>query len=217
MPEEKDKNDTRLPADYHVAEDDEIDLSEVLYRILDHWKLIIIVGILGAALAWTITHFFITPQYKSTAKIYVLSSSDSVVNLSDMQIGTYLASDYQEVFNTREVHEQVISNLSLPYTYSQLQKKLDINNITGTRILGITVEDEDPNQAATIANEFATVASDYIALVMQTDRPTSLSMAVPPQEPSSPKTMMITALGGVGGVLIVILIIVLIVMTDNRV
>ncbi|MBQ6426531.1 MAG: capsular biosynthesis protein, partial [Clostridia bacterium] len=184
-----------------------IDLSELFYRILDHWVLVVLIGLLGAILAFGITRFMITPKYESTAKIYVLSSSDSVVNLSDMQIGSYLASDYQEVFNTREVHEQVISNLRLPDTFEQLKKKLKVSNLTGTRILSIMVEETDPNTAAAIANEFASVASDYIATVMVTDRPTVLSTAVPAAGPSSPNLVKNVFIGAVAGALLVIAII----------
>ena len=194
-----------------------IDLSELFYRILDHWVLVVLIGLLGAILAFGITRFMITPKYESTAKIYVLSSSDSVVNLSDMQIGSYLASDYQEVFNTREVHEQVISNLRLPDTFEQLKKKLKVSNLTGTRILSIMVEETDPNTAAAIANEFASVASDYIATVMVTDRPTVLSTAVPAAGPSSPNLVKNVFIGAVAGALLVIAIITIATLTDDKI
>lgn len=194
-----------------------IDLSELFYRILDHWVLVVLIGLLGAILAFGITRFMITPKYESTAKIYVLSSSDSVVNLSDMQIGSYLASDYKEVFNTREVHEQVISNLRLPDTFEQLKKKLEVSNQTGTRILSIMVEETDPNTAAAIANEFASVASDYIATVMVTDRPTVLSTAVPAAEPSSPNMVKNVFIGAVAGALLVIAIITIATLTDDKI
>ncbi len=194
-----------------------IDLSELFFRVLDYWVAVVLIGLFGAILAWGITRFMITPKYESTAKIYVLSSSDSVVNLSDVQIGSYLASDYQEVFSTREVHEQVISNLGLPDTFEQLKKKLKVSNLTGTRILSITVEETDPSIAAAIANEFASVASDYIATVMVTDRPTVLSAAVPAAEPSSPKMAQNVAIGAIAGVLLVIAIITIATLTDDKV
>ena len=185
----------------------EIDLLELWYRILDYWKVIFIVVVAGAALGFCISKFVMTPKYEATSKIYVLSSKDSVVNLSDLQLGTYLASDYQEVFVTREVSEKVISNLALSYTLEDLQKMMKVTNPNGTRILYITITSEDPDEAAAISNEFSSVASDYIAEVMQIDRPTSLSVAVPPEEPSSPKTLVNTIIGGAAALVISVLVI----------
>ena len=195
----------------------EIDLVEVYYRLLDQWKLILIIALLCAAIMAVITKFLIVPKYVATSKIYVLTSSDSVVNLSDLQLGTYLASDYQEVFATREVNEQVISNLGLPYTFEDLLKMVKITNPPSTRILGITVTSTDAAEVADIANEFANVASDYVVSVMQTDRPTSLSVAVPPAKPSSPSMVKNVLLGGLGGALLVCLIIAISTVTDDRI
>lgn len=197
--------------------ENEIDLMELFYRLLDHWKLIVLCVVLGGILSFLGTRFLITPKYESSAEIYVLSSSDSVVNLSDLQLGSYLASDYIEVFNTHEVNETVIKNLALPYKYDELLKMTSVSNISGTRILKITAETESAQQSADIANEFSTVASDYIADVMMTDRPTVLSVAVAPEKPSSPSLVKNTALGAIFCGIIAILGLVISALTDNKV
>lgn len=108
----------------------EIDLMELLFQFLAHIRLILLITLLGALGAAAYTQFWVTPIYEATAKLYVLNSSDSALNLSDLQIGSYLASDYIEVFKTWEVHEMVITNLGLPYSYTQLQSMLTIENPT---------------------------------------------------------------------------------------
>ena len=195
----------------------EIDLLELWYRILDYWKVIFVVVVAGAALGFCISKFVMTPKYEATSKIYVLSSKDSVVNLSDLQLGTYLASDYQEVFATREVSEKVIANLGLDYTLDTIQKMMKVTNPNGTRILYITITSGNPDEAARISNEYSTVASDYIAEVMQTDRPTSLSIAVPPEKPSSPRTLVNTVIGGVAALVISVLVTAVVLMLDDKV
>lgn len=197
--------------------EEEFDLAELFYRLLDRWKLIVLCGVAGAVLSLLVTLFMITPKYESTAEIYVLSSSDSVVNLSDLQLGSYLASDYALVFNTREVNEQVIRNLNLDYKYEDMLKILKVNNPSGTRVLDITVKTPSAQLSADIANELSTVASDYITSVMQTDRPTVLSVAVPAEKPASPSKAINTVVGGVAGALLVIIIISASVITDNRI
>lgn len=180
----------------------EIDLLELFYHILDHWKLVVICFLVGALLMGGYTHFMVTPLYEATAKMYVLSSSDSVVNLSDLQLGTYLASDYQEVFETHEVTDKVISQLGLSYTKKELLEMLQISNPSGTRILHITVTSPDPAEAAAIANEYFEVASQYVADVMITDKPTMLSSAQVPVNPVSPSMVKNVALGAMLGIVL---------------
>ena len=84
-----------------------------------------------------------------------MSRTDSAINLSDLQIGSYLTSDYQEVFKTWEVHEQVLQNLGLDYEYEQLENMLSITNPADTRVLYITVNSDDPEEATAMANEYA--------------------------------------------------------------
>lgn len=177
----------------------EIDLMELFYHLLDHWKMIVIFFLVGAIAMGAATHFLMEPEYQATSKMYVLSSSDSVVNLSDLQLGTYLASDFQEVFETHEVTDTVIDRLGLPYTYKQMQEMLSISNPSGTRILHITITSTNPEEAALIANEYFEVASQYVADVMITDKPTMLSSAQVPTAPVSPSMAKNVVLGALVG------------------
>lgn len=180
-------------------EETEIDLKELFLSFLDHIRLIVIVGILGAAIAAIVTFYFVTPMYQATSKLYVLNSDDSAINLSDLQIGTYLASDFIEVFNTWEVHEMVIKDLGLHYTYSQLRNMLTIENPSNTRIITITVESSSAKEAAAIANEYATVAIKFIADTMATEEPNVMSTALVPTSPTSPNITRNILLGLVAG------------------
>ena len=125
-------------------------------------------------------------MYKATATIYVVSRNDSVLNFSDLQVGSELTSDYIKVFEMWEVHEKVISALNLDYTYSEMASMLSVTNTADTRMLDITVTDSDPEEAAAIANEYAEVGTKYISEKMKTDEPTLMSSARVPANPFSP-------------------------------
>ncbi len=181
------------------SEYDEINLVELLFWLLEHLRFIILAILICGMLAFEYTEFSLKPVYESTAKLYVQNSNDSVVNLADLQVGTYLASDYQEVFKTWELHERVIANLDLDYSYAGMQSMLTVSNPNDTRILYIRIRSGDPEEAARIANEYAHVARDYIASVMVTEKPSILSDALPnynPVEPSLTKNVMIGAMLG---------------------
>ena len=168
------------------ADSTTIDLVELMYRLLGSWKLIVALAIGFAIIAGVYTLFFVTPLYEATSIIYVLSNRDSAINVSDLQLGSELTQDYIKVFHMWEVHEEVISNLGLPYSYSQMQDMLSVVNDTDTRMLDITVTSADPQEAADIANEYAQVASQYIAETMATDKPNIMSVALVPSNPVSP-------------------------------
>lgn len=181
----------------------EIDLMEVLLRLLEKWKLIIAGALVGAVLMAMYSFILATPMYEATSKLYVLNSSDSAINLSDLQIGSYLTSDYMEVFDTWEVNEMVRQNLNLSYTREELADMLTLTNPSNTRILNITVTSSDPQEAADIANEYADVAGQYISATMQTDQPSLLSEALTPDKPVSPKKKCNVVLGFLLGALLV--------------
>ena len=99
----------------------EIDLVELMYRMIEKMRYIIAAAILGAVILGLVTTLLIKPKYTATSKLYVLNSKDSAINLSDLQIGNYLASDYKEVFKNRLVHDRVIDALNLDYDTGRLQ------------------------------------------------------------------------------------------------
>lgn len=174
---------------------DTIDLMELMYRLLGRWKLIVALALLFALVFGIYTSLFVTPLYEATSTIYVLSRRDSAINMSDLQIGTALTQDYIKVFQMWEVHEEVISNLDLPYTYAQMRNMLNVTNDNNTRMLDITVTSKDPEEAASIANEYAKVSSQYIADTMATDKPSVMSVALVPSNPVSPNVTKNVVLG----------------------
>ena len=163
-----------------------IDLLELMYKLLASWKLIVCLALIFGIAAGVYTFYFVTPMYQATSTIYVLSRRDSAINMSDLQIGSELTSDYIKVFTMWEVHDEVITNLDLPYTYSQISSMLSVENATDTRMLDIKITSPNPQEAADIANEYAKVASQYIADTMATDKPNIMSIALVPSNPVSP-------------------------------
>lgn len=172
-----------------------IDLRELGYEILDKLKYIIAATLLGVILAGVYVFAIAVPTYQAVAKLYVLNSNDSVVNLSDLQLGNYLASDYTELFKTWEVKEMVRTNLGLDYTYEQLESMVEVSNPADTRILYITVTSTDPQEARAMANEYANVVSGYVSKIMAAERPNLLSEAILPDRPVSPRKAMSLIVG----------------------
>ena len=109
-------------------EEMEIDLFELILYYKS--RLVFVIGgfLIGAILMALVTIYLVAPKYTATAKLYMVSSSsDSIVNLSDLDLGTSLSSDYEELLRVRPILEEVIKKEKLPYTYEQLLNMLTIS------------------------------------------------------------------------------------------
>ena len=197
------------------SDEETIDLLELLYALLGKWREIAAATVACALIAAIGVLFFVTPKYQASSTIYVISRKDSAINISDLQIGTALTDDYIQVFHMWEVQEKVISNLDLPYTYNQLDGMLSVTNASNTRMLEITVTSESAQEAADIANEYATVVRDYIAKKMATDKPSIMSTALVPTVPVSPNKTKSILLGALLGFAVSAGVIVVITLLDD--
>ena len=114
-----------------------------------------------------------------------------------------------------EVHEKVICNLDLDYTYTDMASMLSVTNTSDPRMLDITVTNPDPEEAAAIANEYADVGAKYISEKMKTDEPTLMSSARVPENPFSPNKAKNILLGFVVGFVLACAVVVLRTMLDD--
>lgn len=176
----------------------EIDLLGLLYYFRSRLIFLILAFAIGALAAGLITKFMITPKFTAVTKMYMVSaSSDSVVDLTDLNLGTSLSSDYEEMIKIRPIFEAVIKDEELDYTYEQLLGMVTIATLDDTRILTISVESPDPKEAAEIANALAEKATVQLPKLMETPEPHIAEHAIVPKSKSSPsysKNIMIGAL-----------------------
>ena len=187
---------------YDIDNEIEIDLRELLLELLAYWKLILLSIILVGGIAFGVSKFMMVPKYESTAELYVLTKSTSITSLADIQTGTSLTNDYIVVVKGRPVLEQVIENLGLRETYKSLSDKVTLNNPSNSRILEITVTDENPMMAKNIADEIANISSAFIAQKMDQEPPTIIQTGYADGSPVSPNILKNTVLGGMLGAML---------------
>lgn len=165
----------------------EIDLLEILHVLRQKILIIILAAVVGAGLLGAYSFFVAKPVYESTAKIYILSQSTSLTSFADIQISSSLAKDYEEMVTSRPVLKQVKQNLGLDYKYEELVEMVSINNPTDTRILQLSCQSNDPQEASDMANELAVVSKRQIADIMDTDEPTIFEKAIVEKDPVKPE------------------------------
>ena len=208
----------KLPANLNQAgqEELEIDLIELLYHFLSKWYLLMIGLLVGAGIAGAYTYYRITPKFTATAKLYMVSnSSDTIVDLSDFNIGNSLSSDYRELIRVRPILEEVIEEEELSYTYEQLRRMITISTISDTRILQISVTSTSPAEAMTVANALADKATEEIPVLMDTTKPNIAERAIVPTQKSSPSMKRNVAMGGLIGLLFVAAILTVLFLIDD--
>ena len=203
----------KKPAESSEAQS--IDLAELLYYLVSKLHYILLGTLIGAVLLGVYATAYVTPVYTATSKLYIIGNAGTSI-LSDLQIGTALTKDYQEVFNTWEVHEMVNEELGTDYSYSELQNMISVSNPDDTHILSITVKNTDSQKAAEIANAYATAAKRFIVQTMSTDEPSTFSIALIPGSASGTSVTGYVIRGMLLGTVLAGGILVLCFLLDNR-
>ena len=186
--------------------DIEIDVLELFHVLLNKFWIILLAGIIAGLAFIGGTILFITPQYESTTKMYVLSKQDNnTLTQQDMQTSLSLTKDY------------VIAQLNLDLTHEELLKKMAVDSATDTRILSITVTDADPYEACKIANAIRDVAANHIKNVMDIDAVNVVETANIPDQQSSPSISKNGIIGVLLGVLLSVAIILIAYISNDTV
>lgn len=174
----------------------EIDLLE-LFHVLWSKALVILLSAAAVGLAaMLVTQVFLTPQYQSTTKMYILTQQNNdTVTSSDLQASEQLTQDCAEMIQSRQVAESVISQLGLDLTAGGLLEKVTVTTSADTRIVTIDVQDEDPYLARDIANALRRIAADTIQDVMNIEAANVFEEANIPEEPVSPSEIKNTLIG----------------------
>ena len=207
-------NDSNV-TDKNQQESATIDLIGLFFYVLEKFWIVLVSAILCAVLMFTVAGNSVT-TYSSTSKLYIVNPNSSGVNIADLQLGTVLTLDYQEVFKTWEVHEMVIEELGLPYTYEQMQSMLTIVNPEDTRILYITATSTDAKMAADIANAYAKAAKRFIINTMKGEEPSDFSIALEPSIGHSVSVTKKTAIGFLVGSVLAVAVLTLLYVLDDR-
>lgn len=192
-----------------------IDLLELFYDLLSKWYLILLGMVLGGMLMGYYAAYKLTPDYIATSKLYIMGTQGNNIAV-DLQVGSELTMDYQEVFRTWEVHQMVNEELGTNYDYFVLQSMISVTNPEDTRVLYIRARHPDAQTAADIANAYASAAKRFIVQTMHTDEPATFSLALVPSLPSGVGVRDYVIRGALLGMVLVGGLLVLVFLLDTR-
>ncbi|SMQ73866.1 capsular exopolysaccharide family [Plantibacter sp. VKM Ac-1784] len=180
-----------------------MELTDYLRVLRKYWVLIVALVLVGvaAAAAYSLAK---TPEYSSSAKVFV--STQSSDNVSDLTQGNTYSQQrvktYVNLVSTPIVLQPVIAALELNITAGQLGGQVSAVATPDTTIIQITATSEDPVLAAELANTTAESLTGVVAKIESTDdgatspvKLTRVQEANVPTTPGSPNVPLNLALG----------------------
>jgi len=204
----------------------EIDLLKLLKVLWKRVWLIVAAAFLGGVAFFVYTFFFITPQYQSSALLYVNNNSLDIgstklnITSGDISASSSLINTYCVILKSRTTLEQARFEGELPYTYEQLKAKVNGSAEGSTPIFKITVTDPNPEMAANICNtvvEIMVDPSSGISGIVEGSSVSVIDYAVVARSASSPSYMKNTAIGMLIGFVLACGVVILISLMDTTI
>ena len=193
-----------------------VDIIALLFYLFKRIIWIAIAAIIGAVLGRYYYAKTYVPVYQATSKIYI-AGSETTISISDLQLGSTLAKDYQEAFKIWMVHEAVADRLGLNYSSSRLSNMVSVKVPTGSHILYITTQANDPEEARLLADTYAEVVQEFVVEKMELRKPQIIEKAQLPQSPISSSSRQAIKDGAAMGGMLVAMLFTVIFLVDDRV
>lgn len=163
-----------------------ISLKELFLTLKKRLSLIIIITAIATATSGIVSYFLLTPIYQSSTQILVNQSKNDqqVYNAGEVQTNLQLINTYNVIIKSPAILDKVIEKEKLDMTAGALNGLVTVSSEQNSQVVNITVQNEDPQKAATIANSIATTFQQEIPTIMNVDNVSILTQAQLGENPS---------------------------------
>lgn len=131
--------------------------SEEIRRYLDllwRWAWLLALVTLVAGISAYFISRRLTPIYQATARVLVNEAPNSrSTDYASILTSERLARTYAELLVSLPVLEDVVEEMNLLTTYSNLRSRITVTPVRDTQLIDVSVEDTDPLRAADTANK----------------------------------------------------------------
>lgn len=147
---------------------EEMDLKELFNMFWSKKFQIILIILIFSIIGFIYTIEFITPMYDASTTLVLVSSADdtlttnTMITATDVSLNSKLVATYSELIKSKNVLREVISNLNTDLEEDILKNYITVSAVEDTELIEITVRNEEPSNAAVIANEIAEVFTDKV-------------------------------------------------------
>lgn len=209
----------------------EISLVQIAKAMWKKAWLIILLTVIGAIVAYSISAFLIDPQYTSNAKLYVYNpkAEGTTINTSDFSIAKHLVDTYIVILKSNSVLNDVADDLNAlrgtqghdfldkenEYTAARISKMISAASINDTEAFSIDVKASSPEEAKLINEKILEKLQPALIDKVKAGSVNIIDSPTLAKEPSSPSISKNTMIGALIGFFIAAAIICLLHMTDT--
>ncbi len=141
--------------------EDTISLKELLETLRKRILLILAITLTAVTVSGIVSFFFLTPIYQASTQILINKSNMDQGNYSynpqELQASLQLINTYNVIIKSPAILDLVIDEMNLDMTSAQLSAKITVGSENDSQVMNVSVQDEDANRAAAIANTIAKV------------------------------------------------------------
>lgn len=198
----------------------ETSVVDIINMMLTFWWFIVILAVLVGGATYTYFKISATPQYKSTAKLYINTEGQQTstdVSTSAITGAINLLPSYIEVLQSKTFLDKVSDDLDNKYTYDKIVGMLSLEAVTDTNIVSINVKHSDSHVAYLVCSSIVNNAPSEMARVFGGGSTKLTEYPEEADEPEALHTMRNAVIGMIVGAIIAMVIIFLVNMFDTRV
>ena len=168
---------------------EEINIRDFLNYLKKYVLVIVVVSLVLIIGVFIYDKSIKKPLYTTYTTIILTKSNEAqtgtTITQNDILLNQKLVETYSKIIKSKLVLEQVISETGVTYTAEELGENVNVEAYENTEMLKISVTDQDPELAASIANSIAQVFSGEIAKIYQINNISVVDVAVTPEEVSN--------------------------------
>ena len=202
-----------------VRNNTDIEISKILYRIVDFLHLIIIVALICGVVLGAYASQRSVVQYSATSQAFLANNVDALqaLGIADLQLGEFLKQDYIAAFANRHVHEEVIKKLNLPYTPEMMAAKISASYSEESHLIYIRAVGNTAEEAILLANTYVEVATYFVSSLIQNDTAAIWETASTAYPYETMPASTYFRYGVFGGAVLMVVLIVLFAVFDDRI
>src|SRR3954451_10521496 len=156
-----------------------IRLKELYQTLRKRMSLIVLITAIAVMISAIVSFFFLTPIYQSSTQLLVnqAKSEQQAFTTNEVQTNLQLINTYNVIIKSPAILDKVAAQLGNDVTSAELNAKITVQSEADSQVVNLTVQDPDPQMAASIANTTAEVFKKEIVTIMNVDNVSILAEA----------------------------------------
>ncbi|NLZ48463.1 MAG: hypothetical protein GX895_06685 [Clostridiales bacterium] len=170
-----------------------MEIKEYINILKKRFMIIFIITILSTVVSAIFSYLIIEPKYKADISVIIGKNENgqsTSYNYNDIMMYQKLVKTYSTIAVSRTVIEDVKDKLDLEYSVEEIKSMISATPEGDSQLLTLTVESDNAETAARIANQLAYSLKKTSKDYLNEDGVHILDDALVPTSPSSPKPVL---------------------------